>query len=152
MQWRHTSAPLEERHLAGAEQLLGVLFPLDYRECLRRNHGAAPNPAGFLVSSSDKERPYGSGVGVLLTIDPYAPENLFATLSHLAADKQLPPGVIPIADDGGGDMVCLDYRATPTGATPSIVYWSHELEGDEALTPLASTFTEFLQLLEDHKE
>ena len=50
--------------------------------------------------------------------------------------------VIPIADDGGGDFVCLDYR--DGGTDPAVCYFQHEL-GE--LTPLAASFSDFCTML-----
>jgi hypothetical protein len=52
----------------------------------------------------------------------------------------LPQGVIPIADDGGGDFVCFRY----TAAQPSVVYWHH---GGRSVVPLSDSFSGFLEML-----
>lgn len=148
MLWHGRREPLSEQQVGGAEQLRGVRFPEDYRQCVRVNHGAYPDPAGFLVPCEPS--PLGSGVGCLLTLDPYAPDNLFALLSYLSTDQQIPHFVVPIATDGGGDFICLDYRSDLTRCNPTVVYWCHELEGEEGFVPMAATFTEFLAKLAAH--
>ena len=143
--WRRRRSPLPEHVIRGAEELLGVAFPADYRTCVRENHGASPEPSGYLIPN--KSRPSGNAVGSLLTLDPYAPGNVFAVISGLAYDAQLPSGLVPVADDGGGDLVCLDYRLCGPQGSPSVAYWCHELEGPDGLVPLAPSFTAFLASL-----
>ena len=143
VEWQNTREPLPERILRGAELLLGVEFPWDYRECVRLNHRGHPDPNTFRVEGITTA--WGSCVGELLSPDPRAPENVWATIAHLYVDGPLPDGLVPVTDDGGGDLVCLDYRGGPE--SPRVVYWSHEVGGVEGITPIADTFTAFLSLL-----
>ncbi len=71
-------------------------------------------------------------LGVLLSFSEDDPENILRT--HERLSPYLPSGAIPVADDGGGDFVCLDYSG---GGSPRIGYWHH---GDRSLVPLASSF------------
>jgi hypothetical protein len=147
--WEHDwhVVPLLEEMIRGAELLLGVRFPEDYRGCLRVNHCAYPSPPEFVVPVEG--RPFRSGLGPLLTIDPRAPYfSMFKTLPPLANEHGLPPEIIPIAENGGGDFVCLDYRRDSSRSNPTIVYWHHEVGGTEGLTPLADSFSELLDSLQ----
>ncbi|MFO1041860.1 MAG: SMI1/KNR4 family protein [Planctomycetaceae bacterium] len=142
VQWTHLTpvAPLPDDMITGAELLLGVKFPTDYRDCLRTNHCGYPSPSEFVVPVEG--RPFRSSLGTLLTIDPRAEYfNIFNYLPPMANEHHLPPTIIPIAQDGGGDFVCLDYRQS---SIPTIVYWHHEVSGVEGITPLAGTFSELL--------
>ena len=136
--WRWTSDPLSERVIRTAERALGVTFPADYRACVRDNHGGAPEPAEFTADLGQGRRLAGS-VGLLLSLDPRQDENVLATTQALSTERGLPPGLIPIIDDGGGNFVCLDYRADPLNP-PAIAYVS--LGGE--VVPLAPDFTAFL--------
>jgi hypothetical protein len=84
----------------------------------------------------------GSCLGVLLSFDEGDPENMLVTHEDLA--PFLPPGVIPFADDGGGDFICFKYEQAE--ATPQVVYWHH---GEREVVPLADTFTGFLEMLHE---
>ncbi|MBN8617065.1 MAG: SMI1/KNR4 family protein, partial [Deltaproteobacteria bacterium] len=69
------------------------------------------------------------------------------TMAEVAewVSQDLPRGLMPFANTGGGDLVCLDYRQGPT---PSIAYWHHGRCGDEdEVTAVAASFTSFLELL-----
>lgn len=53
--------------------------------------------------------------------------------------------LIPIALDGGGDFMCLDYRESES--EPKIVYWSYGAIPDVAIAYIADSFTSFLAML-----
>jgi hypothetical protein len=80
-----------------------------------------------------------SCVGVLLSFAADDPESIFAVYESMRSF--LPLGAVPIADDGGGDFVCLDYSS---GTTPTIGYWHH---GEDSLVSVAPNFTAFLEML-----
>src|SRR5688572_30530944 len=123
IEWQNAPAePLPEDMLRGAELLFGVTFPSDYRECLRVNHGGHPEPRDFTVRGVNGA--WSSCLAVLLSLDWRRPESVWAVLAHLAVDGQLPDRFFPFAEDGGGDLLCLDFRGG--SADPPVVYWSHE--------------------------
>jgi hypothetical protein len=135
---------LPERMLRGAELLFGVTFPSDYQECVRVNHGGHPDPRGFTVRGAIHS--WRSCLAVLLSLDWRRPDDVWSVLANLTLDGQLPDGLFPIAEDGGGDFLCLDFRGRPS--PPTIVYWSHEVGGDEGVVHVADNFTELLSLIE----
>jgi SMI1-KNR4 cell-wall len=144
IEWQCAAAdPLPENVLRGAELLFGVTFPADYRACVRVNHGAHPQPRDFTVRGTTTT--WGSCPAVLLSLDWRRPDNVWSVLAGLAVDGPPPDGLFPIAADGGGDLLCLDFRAGP--AAPPVVYWSHEVGGADGVAPVAESFTELLSLL-----
>ena len=62
----------------------------------------------------------------------------------------VPRAIIPIAVDGGGDYMCLDYRQSAT--EPGVVYYSHEAPPEHSLCHLADSSTAFLAMLEPPEE
>jgi hypothetical protein len=80
-----------------------------------------------------------SCIGILLSYSSDDPENIFTAYESLK--PSLPAGAIPVADDGGGDFVCLDYSR---GSPPTIGYWHH---GESSLVTLAASFTDFINML-----
>ncbi|MFD1950403.1 SMI1/KNR4 family protein [Sphingomonas arantia] len=54
-----------------------------------------------------------------------------------------PAGLLPFADDTGGNLFAFDYRADP--AAPSIVFIDHELDGEDGITPVAPDFASLLR-------
>ena len=140
--WRWTSEPLSERLIRNAERALCIEFPADYRACVRDNHGGAPEPADFRVDLGAGRYLAGS-VGLLLSLDPRQDESVVATAQLLTAESRLPPGLIPIIDDGTGKFLCLDYRADATTKAPTIAYFST----DHEVVTVAHDFTALLGLL-----
>jgi hypothetical protein len=109
-------------------------------------HGGTPVERRCFTVQHPHLGPSGSGVGALLSLNPRDEDHIVNIMKLLAVDDQLPDQIIPFADDGGGDMMCLDYRQDPDH--PKVVYWAHEEEKDTSIFPLADTFTEFLAMLE----
>lgn len=138
IEWENISEPLTERMIHGAELLLGVTFPADYREYLRLYHGASPLQSEYAVQR--KSDTFGGYFASLLTIDPRKEENL------IAFSACLPDGVIPFADDGGGDLLCFDYRGDPERKKPKVVYFSHEIGADD-LFFVADSFSQLINSL-----
>lgn len=140
--WEGCNPPADDRTMDELEQTLGVKFPLDFRRVMQLCQGGTP-----VERNCFKYRgAHGSGIGALLSVDPDDEENILGTMELLSHDDQLPHAVIPFADDGGGDMMCLDYRNDPEH--PRVVYWSHEQPRESSISPLADSFTEFLDSLQ----
>ena len=53
-----------------------------------------------------------------------------------------PAGLLPFADDTGGNLWAFDYRADP--ASPSIAFIDHELDGEAGVTTVALDFSALL--------
>lgn len=142
--WHADYAPLDDSVMTGAELILGLKLPGSYRALAQAWPGGRPDADEFEVRH--RSGSWRSSVGVLLSLDPRHTDNVFECIKHVAVDDQLPAGLLPIIDDGGGDLICLDYREG--GDEPAVVYWAHELGGDDAVVGLCSSFHEFLALLE----
>jgi len=136
--WKYTSDPLSEKAIRHAERVLDVTFPADYRDCVRLNHGGAPEPDTFVFTGSDGQ-PIASRVGLLLSLNVSEDENVVGTAQLLDVQGKLPAGLVPIIDDGGGNFVCLDYRA----GGPKVAFLT---TGGE-VRPVAESFGEFLGML-----
>lgn len=141
--WRWASDPPSERAVRHAERFLGVTFPPDYRACLKRNGGGAPDPSSFQVRMGP-DRSLRHAVGILMTVDLQESENVLTTVDDLDIKRQRPEGIVPIINDGEGSFVCLDYRDDPTRSRPTIVFWSLAEEGSGEFFPLAPSFSGFL--------
>jgi hypothetical protein len=148
MDWQTYRSPLTANVLQAAELILGVRFPARYAELATAYPGGRPLPNEFEVNT--KKGSWGSCLGVLLSLDPRDSENVFQCIGNTTREGGLPEGLIPIADDGGGDLICLDFRSAH--GEPPVVYWAHELGGVDGLVPVAETFEEFLGRLKDDEE
>ena len=63
-----------------------------------------------------------------------------------AIRENYPSGLLPFADDTGGNLWAFDARARP--GDPAIVFIDHELMSDDAVFPVAPNFDAFLAMLE----
>lgn len=140
--WKNVRRELGSTELDAVEQILMVAFPQDYRECVSRYYGAWPDRTDFTYIDSER--------GLVTTclgrlISPLSGDryNIMSMLEMLA--EQLPPGIIPIGEDGSGNYICFDFRKQ--GDDPRIVLWHHEKDSETSILPVAESFTEFLAML-----
>jgi cell wall assembly regulator SMI1 len=138
IQWEGSGPPVSEEHVVEVEKALGVRFPDDYRRLIPQCHGASPTPVDYIESR-------GTGPHQMLSFDPADEYYIVDTVAGLAIDNQLPDKVIPFAEDAGGDMMCFDFREDP--ANPKVIYWAHDSGEPDPFYFLASSFTEFIEML-----
>lgn len=139
-EWDGCREAASDAHIQSVQHQTGYVLPDDYRDCLRVCHGGRPRQNAFQFVDPDLGLMEGC-VGVLLSPAPDDPEGLFDALGNMS--ESLLRGALPIADDGGGDFVCLDYGA---GQKPTIGYWHR---GAGSLVHLATSFGGFLAMLSD---
>jgi hypothetical protein len=60
-------------------------------------------------------------------------------------------GLIPFGDNGGGDLICFDYRNDRTTDNPHIVIWYHE-GPDYNPVFIANNFEEFINMLHEPED
>ena len=66
--------------------------------------------------------------------------SVFSTLADVM--PRYPAGLLPFADDTGGNLWTFDYRTDP--AAPSVVFIDHELDGEGGVTTVALDFASLL--------
>ncbi|OIP38199.1 MAG: hypothetical protein AUK47_12430 [Deltaproteobacteria bacterium CG2_30_63_29] len=140
LDWDEVNEPLEEETIKALEKHFGVVLPRDYRGCLELFHGAYPRVQEFSVEGSDGE-PVDGCLGVLLSADPDEGDNIYD--AHSEMESHAHKKIIPIADDGGGNLLCLDFRKE---GKPSVCYFQPEL-GE--FTFVAPSFSAFCELLDE---
>lgn len=59
-----------------------------------------------------------------------------------------PKNLVAFAENGGGDMVCFDYRTDSKTDNPPIVYWRHDADIGKDVSFVANNFEEFIKMLE----
>jgi len=141
LRWQDCLPAVNDEAIDTVEQRLGVRLPADYIECVRQCDGGWPHLHHFSYPDPDLGA-VETSIGRFLSLSASHEGNLLEVLDWLS--DQLPSGIVPFADEPGGDFICFDYRS---GATPSVVYWMHERSGDEAVVTLAPTFSAFLDEL-----
>jgi hypothetical protein len=128
--------------LEGAEMLLGIRYPGAYREIIREFSGAS----GDVEFRVDRPSPGFDvcGVGLLHSLLPWSSESVDSRLSSWL-EHGLSERIVPFGEDGGGNYVCFDYRQADV---PRIVYYFHELYGDDGIMDVCESFDEFLRRLQ----
>ena len=70
----------------------------------------------------------------------HASYSIAFTMEHTM--PRYPAGLLPFADDTGGNLWAFDYRVDRSA--PAVVFIDHELEGDEGVTAVAPDFASLL--------
>jgi hypothetical protein len=61
-------------------------------------------------------------------------------------------GLIPFGDNGGGDLICFDYRHDRDTNNPPIVIWNHDMGFDHRVVFIANNFEEFINMLHEPED
>jgi len=125
-----------EQEIAAAERLLGVSIRGDYREFLRR----------FGWGGVGDIELFGLGRDVPKYLD-------LAVLAASERDEMNPPlphHLLPVMNDGGGNLYCIDtIRADEM---PTVVLWRHDEPITQKPTHQANDFTSWLKALLEERD
>ncbi|MCL2713128.1 MAG: SMI1/KNR4 family protein [Alphaproteobacteria bacterium] len=128
--------------IAKTEKELGVKLPADFLAVAAMHQGRACSPNCFdLPDGSSSALGY-----VSIFEDEPRDDRIVSPWNNAVA---VPDGVIPFSRDGGGDLICFDYRKTPDH--PTVVFRDHEKCDDPPLY-VACSFTDFLNKLYDEPD
>jgi hypothetical protein len=119
------------------ERAVQQRLPEDYREFARVGSVGTPDESDF--SFADDGGTFYAAVGVVLNFDP----------EDDAKHRVLSVGSVSIAEDGGGNLICLDYGHS---LAPSIVFWHHGRCGPDEISFVCRTFTDFLDALHEPRD
>ena len=61
-------------------------------------------------------------------------------------------GLIPFGENGGGDMICFDYRKNKDTDNPPIVIWNHDMGLENRVVFIADNFEEFVNILHEPED
>jgi hypothetical protein len=133
--------PVDEITLSNFEHEWKTKLPEDYRTFLKTYNGGHPKPDCF---NFDGEKT-GSCINWFLGINNE--EDDLAEYLKIYR-RRIPKGFFPIADDPGGNLICIGTESKYFG---KIYFWDHELETE---TPdfsnvklISHTFNDFLNNL-----
>ena len=127
--------------IEGAEILFGIKYPVRYREIIRGYSGSWGD-VWFRVDRSSPGFDYCS-LGLIHSLNPCHRNNTYSVMAAWT-EHGLSPHIIPFGEDGGGNYVCFDYRRSNI---PEVVFYFHELPGDDGVMKVCDTFEEFLERL-----
>ena len=141
---RCTQHPSSEQELKSVEHELGVNLPPDYRAFLLEKNCGEPE-------RNELSESQGAGVSVRRFLGVTADSSHGLAAHARAYRDRLPPGLLPIAGDSFGNLLCLRVSGPDYGA---VYFWDHELEADENepathqnTIRLADSFSSFLAQL-----
>ena len=128
--------PVSAEELAAAEERLaqmGLRIPPSYRAFLAERDWGRPVERDFTFRRGD-DPDSGNLVEWFLGLAPVRPPgmNLLDVARALTVPGRMPAGVLPIAQAGGGDKVCLDGRE---GRDGPVLFWDREEEPEEPEDP-----------------
>jgi hypothetical protein len=123
-----------EEDIGIAEGELGASFPSSYRHLLRDYGWVAFGPYEF----------FGMGPGVPPFLDLVRVTNSERT----EAVPPLPPTLLPVRNDGGGNLFCLDTGSLVDGEC-QVVLWSHAATEAQVPEWVADDFSTWLMSLLD---
>lgn len=143
IEWYTRMDSVGDEEISEVEDLLGIKFPDDYKECVKKYHGGCPKPEAF-----DFKKRKEAVFSRLLTFDPddtdyYIPNNLDWIKDRLVNN------IYPFAEDPFGNFICFDYREEST-QSPKVVFWDHEVafqSPEEAISYICDSFTELIYKL-----
>jgi cell wall assembly regulator SMI1 len=144
MVWEDCQDGADDADIRFVEEQFGIIFPIDFVECVKKCNGGNPKRSDFKYVDPDWG-PRVSCVGALLSFDLGRRYNILESCKLLSG--QLPENIIPFAEDGGGNYICFDYREKPDSNSPKVVYWHHEKQLEKSITYLSESFTDFLARL-----
>ncbi|MFD1415979.1 SMI1/KNR4 family protein [Oceanobacillus jeddahense] len=132
------------KELVTFESKNNVNFPNDYKEFLLEHNGGYPDKSIFKIRGNEEQ--YESILNVFYGVgDMY--DNLQKIL--IFSDELLDVGFVPIADDSGGNQICIGVSKENFG---DLYFWEHELGNENELDNLffiSSSFQLFLHALYD---
>jgi hypothetical protein len=143
IEWIDCEAGASEQALAELESRIGQRLPDDYRRFVQTCEGGSPTTR-MRVRYRSGGREFITSLGAMLKVAAEASDGIIRKMQRLSVDGQLPPDVIPIGEVGDGDLFAFHYQ----NGTASVVLWLHTENEDEAIVPIASSFTDFLSKLE----
>lgn len=132
------------------EMNTGVKFPQDYLELMLQHNGGNVINSNFIyLDKYRKDIEIGSiGSMLHLTWKEYPYDSILGL--HSSPPEFFPNGLVPFADDGGGNLTCFDYRKTKKD--PPIVFWVHDDPEGEDVHFIANNFEEFINILHEPRD
>lgn len=136
--------PITEQDLLSFEKGIDLKLPEDYKEFIIRNNGGYPTLTKFLFTDT-RGNPSESLVDYFFPVGTDFMYNVGALYDFMKSEDRLPNGMLPIAYDPFGNMVCISLSGEAHG---SVYFWDHELEFEENnLSIIANSFSDFIFML-----
>jgi len=119
-----TESPTSSTQIALLEKKLNLKIPDEYKAHLLRHNGGRCTPNVF--SFTERGEKANSSVEWFLALYDGKSDNLEKTISmYKVTSKRLPSHIIPIADDGLGNLICISCGPNDYGY---VYFWDHDRE------------------------
>ena len=148
-----SAAPLTQEDLCSLERQLGITLPEDYAEFMLRNNGGEPEEDWLFdfydgVTERDNTSVIRGFYKFYLHDDRPSYDDFVKICSIMRAEKTIGKDMVAIADDPGGNPICLCVAGENCG---KIYFADHEYEDPNTgylfMSEIAQTFSAFLNML-----
>jgi hypothetical protein len=142
--------PASEDAVLALEKFVGAPLPTDYRAFLLTYNGGRVEPSVFSMQNCPN-----STHGILNWLFGLHGGEYYDLLAAIDTYRdRVPPNLLPIGDDPGGNLICLSLSGSDRGA---VYFWDHEDEAEEDEAPsyenmylIGNSFESFMDsLVED---
>lgn len=123
--------PTNKERIEHFEQRHQIILPEDYVRFLLQHNGGRPELPVFSITDDPRLGNTGSIVQIFLRLDaPDHPFDMDLEEHYENYDGRIPPDLLPIARDAGGNAICLGISGERRG---QVFFWDHseEEEPDE---------------------
>ncbi len=144
IRWHHYTwpqdRPLDLAALRAVESAWGIRFPGDYVDCVRQHQGKTPEPASFAFGDG-----FETSLNDLCHFEPSPADSNILRSQEAMQRAGAPEGLFIFATDPAGNPLCFDYRQS--ASAPGVVLLDYEAEAEQAVAPVASSFSALLERL-----
>lgn len=123
------------------EKLISAELPSSYIALLMFSNGGHPELDTFYFEAEGSRQEWSIGRFFHISSDLESTENVVWNYKNRWSGA--PREFLPIADDGGGNLICLDL--TDPGNN-RVVLWVHDIP-DQPIVYIAGSFKEFIEAL-----
>lgn len=137
--WKESNGKVSEQEIKSVEMKLKIKFPKNYVDIVSQNDGGYPFPNRFKVKENEEI------INNLLSFKVDEDSNIMDVFEDVS--DRLIEGVVPIAEDPFGNLICFDFRLDKEA---TIVFWNHEKEEvdvESVITNICDSFTDLLNML-----
>jgi hypothetical protein len=134
-----------DQRLELVEKKIEISLPKVFVALIQNNDGGVPDKNIFSYLDVRERKFCMNCVGAFLCINPNQYGDLLST--YLDPPEFFPEGLVAFAEDGGGNLICFDYREGKDNPNPPIVYWNHEADIGKDVSFIAKDFETFISML-----
>ena len=138
---REPLPPPTSEQIDFVETLIGAKLPESYVAFLRFSNGGRSEASVFYDRTEGSREEWEVDRFFHISADINSTENVVWNYQHLWPGA--PREILPIADDGSGNLICLDLTASGKGR---VIVWVHD-DPDLPIVEVADSFEEFIDSL-----